>query len=129
MLGRPAAMGSQVTPASRLTSRLTTAGEPRLEFHLICCTEPAAHFTAVFGAVMVMEPLPDTMVKLASEVSEPVLPALSVAVTRMRPFVVAGPGAVHTQVRAAPASAVQPGTAVKLAPPLVEYCTSNLVID
>jgi hypothetical protein len=80
---------------------------------LITCVEPTAHVTAVFGAVTVMLPLPAAIVNFASEMSDPVASIASVAVTLIFVFVLAGPGAVHTQLATAPLTPVQPKTGKK----------------
>src|SRR5262245_51611466 len=60
------------------------------------------------------------MLNAPSEVSDTDPPAASRAVTRMRPFEVAGPGAAHVQARIVPGSAEQPGTGTYVAPPSLE---------
>ena len=62
--------------------------------------------------------------RLALDVAEPVCPAASRAVTRIRPCVVAGPGADHVQLCAVPARPVQPATAANVVPPSAEKATS-----
>src|SRR6185295_19449626 len=56
----------------------------------------------------------------------PVWPALSVAVTRMRPELVTGPGAFHVQKIADPGSEVHSGIGWKWPPPSVESDTEML---
>src|SRR5262249_43975574 len=75
--------------------------------------------------VTVIEGVPAAMVKAAFDASDTGTPAASRAVTRTRPFDVAGPGDAHVQLWIAPASAEHPGTATYVAPPSLELSTSK----
>jgi hypothetical protein len=76
-----------------------------------------------------MDAAPDAMLNAPSEASETDPPAASRAVTRMRPFDVAGPGAPHVQLRIVPASAEQPVTGTYVAPPSLELSTSKRLTE
>ena len=99
-----AAIGCHVAPASRLRSTRTRACAPSVCVHEMVRVEPTGNEVAVFGAVTVTAPLPVTTLndELDTSITSEVRRC---ATTRMRPLVVAGPGAVHVHDRAVAGSA------------------------
>src|SRR5262245_13428164 len=69
------------------------------------------------------------MVNAAFDASDTCALASSRAVTRTRPFDVAGPGDAQMQLRIVPARAEQPGTATYVAPPSLELSTSKRLTE
>jgi hypothetical protein len=117
----------QVAPPSRLTDMATRWPTPRLWVNVMFSVLAMRLVTAVVGAVSVSDAVPETMLKLAFDVADALRPAPSRAVTRMRPWVVVGPGAVHVQLWAEPGRPVQAAMGVKVPPPLDENATSTAV--